>query len=222
MKSASNSAHPVSDSVIHNLIDTLAEQQYCVIDQFLAPAIVSALRQCAHAQHQQGHMHLAGTSQAAMTNANLRGDHIVWLEENDPQPAVQQYLAALRQVQSAVNRALMMGLQTFETHFAMYPPGSVGYATHIDQFRQHREEVTPGGRMLSSVLYLNETWPADAGGALRLYLEEHAQRPTREAKHIDIAPIGGRLVLFLSGRFWHEVLPATLPRASVTGWFKTR
>ncbi|QDC43755.1 2OG-Fe(II) oxygenase [Methylophilus medardicus] len=222
MKTVSISTHSVSDSVIETLIDTLAAQQYCVIDQFLAPALVTSLREIAQAQHQQGHMHLAGTSQAGMANANLRSDHIVWLEEDDPQPAIQHYLSALHQVQSAVNRDLMMGLQTFETHFAVYPAGSVGYATHIDQFRLHREAASPGGRALSAVLYLNETWPDDAGGALRLYLGEHAHPPAREAKHIDIAPTGGKLVLFLSGRFWHEVLPATLPRVSVTGWFKTR
>jgi Rps23 Pro-64 3,4-dihydroxylase Tpa1-like proline 4-hydroxylase len=39
---------------------------------------------------------------------------------------------------------------------------------------------------------------------------------------LDILPMAGRLVLFLSGEFWHEVRPAKRPRMSLTGWFRTR
>ncbi|MFT6394425.1 MAG: SM-20-related protein [Methylophilaceae bacterium] len=39
---------------------------------------------------------------------------------------------------------------------------------------------------------------------------------------MDILPKSGRIVLFLSAKFWHEVLPATRERLSLTGWFRTR
>jgi SM-20-related protein len=67
--------------------------------------------------------------------------------------------------------------------------------------------------MLSCVLYLNDGWRAEDGGALRLYL------PTR---HCDVLPRAGTLVAFLSERFEHEVLPAQRERLSLTGWFRRR
>lgn len=210
------------ENIADLIIETLANQEYCVIDQFLPATLVNQLRTLALTRQQQGHMHQAGTSQSAITNPKLRSDHIAWLEPDDPDPAIQQYLSLLNSVQQTINRQLMMGLQSLETHFAIYPAGASGYATHIDQFRQHREQMAAGARTLTSIIYLNDQWPEYAGGALRLYLDEHTQTPPPTARHIDIAPLGGRLVLFLSARFWHEVLPAQLPRVSVTGWFKTR
>ena len=43
-----------------------------------------------------------------------------------------------------------------------------------------------------------------------------------DARALDIFPVGGTLVAFLSARYWHEVLPATRERLSLTGWFKVR
>lgn len=222
MTSTADFTAQLNDAILAQLIDDLAEQHYCVTDGFLPVSLTQSLRLLALEQQQHGLMHQAGTSQAAVSNPTLRGDHIAWLEPDDPHPTIREYLAIMTQIQQAVNRELMMGLDTFETHFAIYPAGSSGYATHIDQFRQHREQAAPGARTLTSIIYLNDAWPADAGGHLRLYLDTHTQKPSKEARHLDIAPMGGRLVLFLSARFWHEVLPAHLPRTSVTGWFKTR
>lgn len=216
----SNPALP--DNIAEQLLDALAEQHYCVIDQFIADDLLASLRKLALSRQQDGLMHQAGTSKSAVTNLALRGDQIVWLDEADPDPALQQYFTILAELQLNLNRHLMMGLDNVETHFAIYPAGSQGYKTHIDQFHAHRQTTSAGSRALTLILYLNNEWPADAGGELRLYLDQHAEPPAQEARHIDIAPLGGRLVLFLSARFWHAVLPAKLPRISVTGWFRTR
>lgn len=203
------------------MLDTLHAQQYCIVDGLFPPALIAALRESAINRAQSGQMHMAGTSKAAITNPGLRGDQVQWLEETDSDPAVQAYWHSMQQLQQAANRAFMLGLQHYETHFAIYPAGS-GYATHIDQFQQHRAQPAPGTRMLTLILYLNQDWSAADGGALRLYLDAHDQRPLDHAHHLDILPLAGRLVLFMSSRFWHQVLPATRPRISVTGWFKTR
>lgn len=216
------SAFTLPDDMLDTMIDALATKAYCIIDDFLPEDLTLGLHAVAIERQQEGLMHQAGTSQSAITNPDLRGDQITWLENDDPNPAIQQYLELVQQIQQAANRQLMMGLDHFETHFAIYPAGSAGYATHIDQFRQHREQPVPGARALTSIIYLNDHWPKDGGGELRLYLDEHDEKPYADARHIDIAPIGGRLVLFLAARFWHQVLPASLPRVSVTGWFKTR
>lgn len=201
-------------------------------DRFKAPGDFAQAYVIAH---EVGHhvQNLLGTSSKvqqarqqagseAASNPNLRADRIAWLEADDPEPALQAYFSLMAEVQQMANRHLMMGLATYETHFALYPAGSNGYATHIDQFRQHATQIPSGVRSLTAIIYLNEDWPEQAGGALRLYLDEHHQPPEQDARHLDILPLGGRLVLFLSARFWHQVLPAIQPRVSVTGWFKTR
>jgi SM-20-related protein len=69
-------------------------------------------------------------------------------------------------------------------------------------------------RVISAVYYLNENWREADGGALRLYLDDGAAR--------DIYPHAGSLLLFLSARFEHEVLPATRDRMSIASWLRQR
>ena len=52
-------------------------------------------------------------------------------------------------------------------------------------------------------------------------MKEETKKETRE-EFIDIMPVAGRLVLFLSKQFWHEVLPANRTRISLAGWYKSR
>jgi SM-20-related protein len=94
-----------------------------------------------------------------------------------------------------------------ELHWALYPPGA-HYARHCDRLRGSR------ARVVSLVLYLNESWRRRDGGALRLYLDANTTR--------DVVPRAGTLVAFLSDRFEHEVLPARRERLSVTGWLRRR
>ena len=108
------------------------------------------------------------------------------------------------------SRSLYLGLTEIESHFTIYPPGAF-YRKHLDRFRGSEQ------RQVSSILYLNQGWSPEHGGQLRLYLDE-----ANDATYLDIEPTGGTLVLFLSGRFWPAVLPATRPRMSLTGWFRTR
>lgn len=105
----------------------------------------------------------------------------------------------------AVEHAL--GLEDFESHFALYPPGAF-YLKHVDRFRDDDR------RMVSAVLYLNDDWLPEHGGQLRMYLDESLEQ--------DVVPNGGCLVVFLSGDIPHEVLPATRDRLSLTGWFRRR
>jgi SM-20-related protein len=109
----------------------------------------------------------------------------------------------------SLNRRLLLGMDEFEAHYALYAAGT-HYARHHDRFRDD------DARVLSSVLYLNLAWHDADGGALRLYLD--AAVPDA---HLDIYPRDGTLVLFLSGDFEHEVLPATRERLSVAGWFRS-
>ena len=139
-------------------------------------------------------------------HGDVRGDHIAWLEPPGATAAQRICLEQFETLRLALNRELQLGLLDFECHFAMYPPGAF-YRRHLDRF------ATDDRRALSCVLYLNEAWQAEDGGALRLYLPD---------RHRDVLPRAGTLVAFLSERVEHEVLPAQRERLSLTGWFRRR
>jgi SM-20-related protein len=136
----------------------------------------------------------------------VRGDFIAWLSEPELD-AEQVLLGRLEALRVAMNRGLMAGLEDFQGHFALYPPGAA-YARHNDRL------AGTDVRAISVALYLNEDWTAKDGGVLRLY--------TGGDSFEDVLPVGGRLVAFLSDRFEHEVLPAQRDRLSFTGWYRRR
>ena len=101
-------------------------------------------------------------------------------------------------LRQALNASLFLGLEDFECHFALYPPGAY-YQKHVDRFRDD------DARTVSAVLYLNDAWLPEHGGALRLHLPQ---------RQVDIQPTGGSLVVFMSAGTEHEVLPASRDRLS--------
>jgi SM-20-related protein len=190
------------------LIEGLRSDGIAVRDAFLSASEVSALIICAEARRMRGDFAPAriGAKHKLERRAEIRGDSICWLTEAefDAEAHLLDLLEALR---LRLNRDALLGLLDLELHYAWYPTGS-GYARHVDQ---------PFGRSqrrLSLVLYLNENWSAEDGGALRVYEEGERYR--------DIAPIAGRLAVFLTEQRVHEVLSTRRPRLSLTGWFRSR
>lgn len=191
---------------------TLAEQGWCITDDFLPALLVSQLRQEAQALWQAGKFRRAGVGRGTELRVRneVRTDLVAWLDPDTLSAAQRLYWSQLEQLRLAVNRMLFLGLRELEAHLAVYPPGTY-YRKHLDQFRGI------GERTLSCVLYLNEDWQAQDGGVLRIYTE-----PDAPDASIAVLPRGGRLVSFFSARFLHEVEPATRERFSITGWFKRR
>lgn len=194
------------------ITEGLAQQGYVIIDNYLSSDEIAPLVQLAHEKFNQNEMMKAGTGKQAQTNANIRGDSIHWMDEENTEPAVQGYFSKMQHLKGLLNQHFFMGLASLETHLAIYPVGA-GYQKHLDQFSSGQSQQL-NTRKLSSILYLNQNWQASDGGKLRLYVNDD--------EWMDISPIGGRLVLFLSDQFWHEVLPAKRERLSLTGWFRTR
>ncbi len=193
------------------IIDDLSQNGYAICDAFLSAEIISALADKATKRYLTGAMTTAKIGQnTKISNANIRGDSISWLSETSENTSVLGYFNKMHLLRNALNQYLFMNVQELEAHLAVYSIGSA-YEKHLDQF-QHGE--TTQARQLSSVLYLNQDWHTEDGGALRLHVSE--------SSYIDISPTAGKLVLFLSHRFWHEVLTAKADRISLTGWFRTR
>lgn len=193
-------------------IEAIATNGYAIIDDFLLANEIASLAEIIKNKWLSGQMISAKTGKTGLKNQDIRNDYIAWLEEEDTTPAVKAYFRQMEILRLMLNTQLFMNVQELETHVALYPVGG-RYQKHLDQF-SHGSSDNIQHRQLSAVLYLNENWQDHHGGALKLYLDED--------NAIDILPNAGRIVLFLSAKFWHEVLPANRERISLTGWFRTR
>lgn len=147
-----------------------------------------------------------GRGDGARLQSSIRGDATRWIEPDPAAPVRAEFLHQLGLLRLRLNRELLLGLDSVEAHYAVYPPGA-GYARHLDRFRDD------DARVVSFTCYLNEHWPSEAGGALRFWLD---------GRPVDVLPRLGTCTLFLSAEIEHEVLPATQPRYSIAGWFRRR
>lgn len=197
---------------IASVAEALAERGWATVSDFLPAVTWRGLAAEVRAAHASGSLRAAGVGRGERYRLadDLRGDRIRWLEASPASMAQRDALACLHELRATLNRELQLGLFEFEGHFALYPAGAA-YRRHRDQLRGSQ------ARVLSCVVYLNADWKGEHGGALRLYLDQKGERNYR-----DVLPEGGKLICFLSERFWHEVLPAARERLSLTGWFRRR
>ena len=196
--------HPIHSGICA----AIEERGWAVDPAFLPEQAIAALRAEARLRDAAGEFHAAGIGRGAarVERSDIRGDRILWLDEHARCAAEVPLWQALSALQTTLNRGLFLGLDSFEGHYALYPPGAF-YRRHRDRFRDD------DARVVSCVLYLNEAWSADDGGALRIHLPQGAR---------DIVPEGGVLVCFVAERFEHEVLPCARERLAVSGWFRRR
>jgi SM-20-related protein len=194
------------------LAEAIAAEGWAVVPGFIESELISELRAECRWLFAKGALRAAavGSGAGRQTRSDIRTDEIRWLEEADATPAQRRCLARFEALRLEFNRELQLGLFEFECHFSRYAPGAF-YRKHLDQFRGD------GRRRLSCVLYLNENWAREDGGELRLHLDAG-----ETGQVADVLPVGGTLVLFLSQRIAHEVLPGKRERLSIAGWFKTR
>lgn len=190
------------------MTDSLSEHGWSQQNIFLPADLTLELAAECRALELAGALNLAavGRGAAQAVRSDIRGDQILWLKAGQS-PACDRYLLIMETLRVMLNRVLFLGLDEYESHFAFYAPGA-SYLPHLDRFRDD------DSRTVSVVIYLNHDWLPEQGGALRLH-------PAGQCSE-DIAPLGSRLVLFLSADMLHEVLPATRDRISLAGWFRQR
>jgi SM-20-related protein len=177
-------------------------------DQFASSAEVSALRECAWVREARGDFAPArvGAQGRERRRDNIRGDFTCWLSEPllPPERLLMQHMEELR---LQLNRDAILGLFELELHYARYPAGAA-YSRHVDQ------PLGSTQRKLSLVLYLNPAWQSTDGGVLRIHNADDG--------FVDVEPIAGRLVCFLTPGREHEVLEVRRERLSISGWFRGR
>lgn len=191
-----------------HIIDALTGPGRIVLPDALPPALTQALHQELQQQFDAGAFHAAaiGRGHNEQVNHSIRGDSLCWLSE--ALPAASAYLNALHTLRQILNRTLYLGLDDYEAHYAHYEPGSF-YRRHLD--RHHNSDA----RRVTTVCYLDNDWQHDQGGELLIYESLDTDMPVQR-----VLPQSGTLVLFMSGDFPHEVLPATRTRHSIAGWLR--
>lgn len=198
---------PIDGDIFTLIAEAIGERGYALVDGALPPAMVDALF-VHQSRLDEAEFSPAGVGRerAHRRNRFVRGDEIAWIEPE--QPVGRDFMAWMEQLRLGVNRCLFLGLFDYEAHFARYPAGAF--------YRRHRDAFGDGStnRVLSTVLYLNPNWSAGDGGELLLFDGEDTE-PLE-----TVQPLYGRLLVFLSERFPHEVLPTRRTRYSIAGWFR--
>lgn len=186
-------------------LDAFAASGFLIIDDFLENNLAATLLAEAKTWQEQEAFYAAGIGKLEnhVIKEDYRKDKIKWINKEECLAATKQYVLILEDLMQQLSRAFFLSLKDYECMFAIYPSGAF-YKKHQDQFKKQAH------RIISVVLYLNEDWQEKDGGQLMIY---------KEGNDTEIKPIFNRLVFFKS-EMWHEVLPCTKERYSLTGWMK--
>ena len=190
-------------------IEHLGEHGFFVREQFLTGDICRVLCRSIDRLARAGDLRAAGVGRAGghRRDPSIRGDYITWLDETDGYPwdTVAERFEHLR---VALNRMGYLGLSDCNIQIARYPGDGSGFDRHLDTHRHGAD------RRLTATVYLNPDWQPSDGGRLRIY-------PTDDDP-VEVAPVAGRIVAFLSDEVEHEVLPTYTPRFALSSWYRGR
>lgn len=197
---------PGDSDVFEQIAVALERDGYIVVSDVLPHGVVDGLFLDLKSVDEEAFRRAGvGRQDNYQLNQFVRTDKICWLEGKSP--AVQDFLGWIERLRRELNRRLYLGLFDYECHYATYPVGAF-YKKHVDAFKGQ------SNRVLSTVFYLNPVWLPQDGGELLMYSED-GDRVLEK-----IAPEYGKLVIFLSEIFPHEVVAAQRERYSIAGWFR--
>ncbi len=193
------------------IANALVDPGYIILDSVLSDQVKNLMQHLDNLEQQGMASAGIGRGQGFHQSKQIRGDSIHWL--SDQHPIEKAFLDWVEKCRIGLNLRLYLGLMDYECHFAVYPAGSF-YQKHLDSFRDKGSNRPV--RRISIVFYLNQDWNLENGGALVLY-DETGQRILE-----SVAPECGRMLVFLSEKFPHEVKMAHQKRRSIAGWIRSR
>lgn len=199
------------EDLLDQISSEIYQKSYVIIDDFVDEEFRRALLAEQNELVKQGKFRHAAVGKGGQkqVRTEIRSDEVYWMDADELSPLQKTYWEKVDEIRKVLNQRCFLGLRSFEGHFAKYPVGSF-YKRHLDQFH-----AVPH-RMVTVILYLNESWTAEDEGALRMYFPQEDGTEQIE----EVLPIGGRMVVFLSGEIPHEVLQTKKERISITGWLK--
>lgn len=199
------------EEVLDRISAEIYQNSYVIIDNFVDEEFRKALLKEQIELLEKGMFRHAAVGKGGQkqVRTEIRSDEVLWMDQESLSPLQAAYWEKVEQIRQVLNQRCFLGLRSFEGHFARYPIGSF-YKKHLDQFH-----AVPH-RVVTVIVYLNDSWSAEDEGALRMYFPQEDGSELFE----DVLPLGGRLVVFLSAEIPHEVLPTKKERISITGWLR--
>lgn len=203
-------APPAFDPLDDAEVAALGAGGYVLRDGVLGEPLARAAAREAQTLCETHPLRTPGLGRQAVQVHALRNDAITWLDEAHSGPALVALRRLFEQVGETANQGAYLGVGRFDLQLARFDAKSARYTRHRDAFAGHAGP----NRRLTAIWYANPDWTTEHGGVLRVYPEG--------ADPVDLAPVLDRLVMFLSDRLEHEVLPAHAPRVALTAWFYPR
>lgn len=199
------------ESISERIASEIYDKSYAIIDDFISEELRVSLLKEQSDLLEAGKFRIAavGKGEKKQVRTEIRNDQVLWIDSDNLNKFERQYWAKVEEIRKAINQRCYLGLKSFEAHFARYPIGSF-YVRHMDQFQQVLY------RLVTVIIYLNDSWEEENEGMLRMYLPQE----DGSEKILDVLPKGGRLVVFMSGEIPHEVMPTKKERISITGWLR--
>lgn len=209
---------------------SLMARDFAVLDDFVDAKSVEELRAEVMQYERDGRMSFGeiGTAPSGGSGAVIkavRDDVVVWLEGSEPfvQGPMRKHILRM----DVFSQKIQILLDAIAPHLSWEGAGRTKimcslYAKHNAatgsagaKYNPHVDNGNKNGRRLTTILYLNPSWRPQDGGRLRV-------KTAREC--VDIAPLGGRLVVFWPDeRVPHEVMPAACAdRYAITIWYLDR
>ncbi|MFT7002928.1 MAG: SM-20-related protein [Sulfurimonas sp.] len=193
----------MNHSIYSKISDALVEDGYIVIQNAISKNLSHSLLKDAKIENNFKRAGIS-SSPSVKIDTSRRRDKIHWLDDDGSVRS--EFLAFTDGLKEHLNRTLFLVLTYYESHYAIYNTGDF-YETHLDAFKNSVN------RIVTTVYYLNDGWREGDGGELVIYNESNEFL-------IKVVPEADTLVVFLSERFPHEVLPAKRKRYSIAGWFR--
>jgi len=199
------------ESISERIASEIYDKSYAIIDDFISEELRVSLLKEQTELLEAGKFRIAavGKGEKKQVRTEIRNDQVLWIDSDNLNKFERQYWAKVEEIRKAINQRCYLGLKSFEAHFARYTIGSF-YVRHMDQFQQVLY------RLVTVIIYLNDSWEEEDEGMLRMYLPQE----DGSEKILDVLPKGGRLVVFMSGEIPHEVMPTKKERISITGWLR--
>ena len=199
-----------ADNRLGAIIDDLFSQGWSWQPDFLPENLYQALHAEVRAIDAEDDLAPAGIGRetAFQLDRSIRRTRIAWMDGSTQAQAA--FLQWAEQLREAINRSLMIGMFEFESCYAVYRPGGF-YDRHLDRFEGARN------RVVSLIVYLNEDWNAEDGGALLIWPEGAGD----DAKPIvRLSPERAGAVFMLSETIPHAVEVTQASRFAIAGWWR--
>jgi SM-20-related protein len=185
------------------ITDALVDKAYIIIEDAIDIKVMDSLLNRAKQEILYERAGISNSSNLHLDN-KIRRDKILWIDPDTKEKF--DFLDFAYGLKQYLNRALYLGLTSYEAHFSIYENGDF-YAKHLDAFKNSKT------RLITTVFYLNEEWNEIDGGELVIYDENDNILKI-------VIPKANTLVVFLSDKFPHEVKAAKKMRYSIAGWFR--